>query len=91
MAILPDHQFNGIGGELIRQGLIKAKEMGFESVIVLGHADYYPRFGFVEAAAYNIKCPWDVPNNVFMLLELNKGALKQVHGLVDYAQAFMEL
>ena len=46
MAVLPKHQKKGVGSALVEAGFKKAQELGFTSVIVLGHPDYYPRFGF---------------------------------------------
>ncbi len=70
MAVLEDYQKQGIGGALIQEGLERAKELGFTSVIVLGHEHYYPKFGFEPAAKWNIKAPFDVPSEVFMGIEL---------------------
>lgn len=91
MAVLPDLQKSGIGKQLIKSGLDKARSLGYESVIVLGHADYYPKFGFKPASAFGITAPWDVPDEVFMVLELKEKAISDVRGIVNYAQAFMEL
>ncbi|MCK5169920.1 MAG: N-acetyltransferase, partial [Bacteroidales bacterium] len=66
MAVLPDFQNKGIGRQLITKGFEIAKELGFKSVIVLGHKDYYPRFGFLLASRWRIKAPFDVPDEVFM-------------------------
>ncbi len=91
MAVLPNHQKCEIGKQLIKSGLDKARRLGYESVVVLGHADYYPKFGFKPASAFGINAPWEVPDEVFMILELKEKALSDVHGLVNYAQAFMDL
>ena len=88
MAVKPDIQKNGIGGQLIRAGLDKARELNFKSVIVLGHEHYYPKFGFVPTNKWNIKSPFDVPTNVFMGLELMEGGLKNVSGTVKYPKEF---
>jgi putative acetyltransferase len=88
MAVKPDIQKNGIGGQLIRAGLDKARELNFKSVIVLGHEHYYPKFGFVPTNKWNIKSPFDVPINVFMGLELMEGGLKNVSGTVKYPKEF---
>ena len=88
MAVLPDFQKQGIGGRLIKEGLIKARELGFNSVIVLGHKDYYPRFGFERASKWNIKCPFEVPDEAFMAIELNIGALAEKSGVVEYPKEF---
>ena len=88
MAVKPDIQKNGIGGQLIRAGLDKARELNFKSVIVLGHEHYYPKFGFVPTNRWNIKSPFDVPTNVFMGIELMEGGLKNVSGTVKYPKEF---
>ncbi len=88
MAVRPEFQKSGIGGELIKQGLKVAKESGFKSVIVLGHEHYYPKFGFEPADKWNIKAPFDVPSNVFMAIELVTDGLKNISGTVIYPKEF---
>lgn len=56
LAVLPEFQKQGIGEKLFTEGLRKAKELGFSSVIVVGHKDYYPKYGFEKASKWNIKC-----------------------------------
>ncbi|WP_455367207.1 GNAT family N-acetyltransferase, partial [[Eubacterium] cellulosolvens] len=90
MAVLPKFQKQGIGGKLIREGLNKARELGFDSVIVLGHNEYYPRFGFERASKWNITCPFEVPDEAFMAIELNPGALSVKAGIVEYPKEFSE-
>lgn len=84
------YQGKGIGKQLITEALKKAKELGYKSVIVLGHEKYYPKFGFQCASLWGIQAPFDVPDEVFMVLELKKGALRNVHGVVQYSKAFFE-
>lgn len=91
MAVLPDFQNKGIGGQLVIKGLEIAKELGFKSVIVLGHKDYYPKFGFLPASIWGIKAPFDVPDEVFMAIELVGDGLKDVSGLVGYPKEFEEV
>jgi predicted N-acetyltransferase YhbS len=91
MSVLPDFQRKGIGKQLIQTGLIKAKEGGFSSVIVAGHPEYYPKFGFKPASLWHIKAPFDVPDNVFMAIELKKGALIKVAGTVQYPKEFNDV
>jgi predicted N-acetyltransferase YhbS len=88
MAVLPTYQNQGIGAKLIKEGLKKARKLGFDSVIVLGHKNYYPRFGFERASRWNIKCPFEVPDEAFMAIELNVGALKERSGIVEYPREF---
>ncbi|MFC4873645.1 GNAT family N-acetyltransferase [Negadavirga shengliensis] len=88
MAVRPEFQKCGIGGQLIRKGLEVAKGLGFQSVIVLGHEHYYPKFGFEPAEKWNIKAPFEVPSNVFMAIELVKDGLKNISGRVVYPKEF---
>jgi len=91
MAILSAYQRKGVGSQLVREGLQECKRLGHEIVAVLGHPDYYPRFGFVPACTYGIKCEYDVPDEVFMVLELRKGALSGLGGVVKYQPEFNEV
>jgi predicted N-acetyltransferase YhbS len=90
VSVLPEYQYIGIGSTLIRTAIEKARELGYGSIIVLGHKDYYPKFGFQRAAQWNIKAPFEVSDDVFMALELVEGALETAHGTVRYSQAFFE-
>lgn len=91
MAVLPDHHRSGIGSELVRAGLARCRELGEVRVVVLGHADYYPRFGFVPASTFGIGSDYDVPDEVFMAQELEPGALDGVQGTAHYRPEFGEL
>ncbi|MBX2963317.1 MAG: N-acetyltransferase [Cyclobacteriaceae bacterium] len=88
MAVRPELQKKGIGGQLIRKGFELAIKLGFKSVIVLGHEHYYPRFGFQPADKWNIKTPFNVPSNLFMAIELVSDGLKNISGTVVYPQEF---
>ena len=90
VSVLPEYQNKGIGGQLINESLKIAKEIGFKSVIVLGHDKYYPRFGFKPSSIWGIKAPFDVPDEAFMALELEKGSLDGVIGTVVYSKEFFE-
>lgn len=90
VSVLPEYQSKGIGSRLIKESIEKAKELGFKSVVVLGHDQYYPRFGFKKASSYGIKAPFDVPDSAFMVLELVEGGLRGVEGIVEYSSAFFE-
>lgn len=89
VAVAPEHHKKGVGSQLIIAALKHAKELGFQSVIVLGHKDYYPKFGFKKASLWNIKAPFEVPDEVFMAIELTKDSLTNVQGTVNYSKAFM--
>jgi predicted N-acetyltransferase YhbS len=88
MAVLPDYQNKGVGGALIKAGLKKAKELGFISVVVLGHPVYYPRFGFRKASDWKIKEPFGVPDEVMMAIELKDGALSFGGGMIDFPKEY---
>ena len=66
-----------------------AKELGYNSIIVLGHDKYYPKFGFKKAGTWGIKAPFEVPEENFMAIELNEDSLKNVSGVVRYANEFL--
>jgi putative acetyltransferase len=88
MAVVPARQRQGIGSALIREGLDTCKRVGAGAVVVVGHATYYPRFGFAPASRFGLSCQYDVPDDVFMVMELDPGALKCVAGTVRYHPAF---
>ncbi len=81
----------GIGSRLVKEGLKKARTLGFKSVIVLGHAKYYPRFGFEPASRWGVQPPFEVPEDVFMALELVRDGLKDIQGTVEYPPEFNEV
>jgi putative acetyltransferase len=86
MAVLPEHQRHGIGEQLIRHGLDLLHGRDEKIVIVLGHPDYYPRFGFSSEKARFLESPF--PPEAFMAMELNPGALDGIRGRVRYSAAF---
>jgi len=88
MAVLPKYQRQGIGSQLVEQSLEICKSLGYQSVIVLGHEHFYPKFGFVPAEKWNIRAPFPVPPNVFMANELADNGLKDVSGTVIYPPEF---
>jgi putative acetyltransferase len=85
VAVLLAFQRSGLGGELIRAGNARCAALGCDAIIVLGHAEYYPRFGFSAATAESLQAPFSGPH--FMALELKPGVLK-AGGQVRYAKAF---
>lgn len=89
VSVLPEFQNQGIGSQLIEAGHQKAKELGFKSVIVFGHPEYYPRFGYQPASSWGIKSPVSLPSDdVFMALELSVGTLSGVSGMVVFPPEF---
>jgi putative acetyltransferase len=88
MAVLPEFQHTGIGTELVYSGLDEARAGKFGSVIVMGHRDYYPRFGFSPASGFGIFPPSEVPNDAFFAIELHNDGLSGVRGMVEYPAEF---
>jgi putative acetyltransferase len=88
MAVLPERQRQGIGTKLIEAGNRKLKDVRCPFIIVVGHADYYPRFGFSPASEHGIKCEWDVPDDVFLLLVLDPPKMSGVAGVARYRHEF---
>jgi len=91
MAVSPENQRQGIGSTLIEKGLEQCKKHGITAVVVLGHPEYYPRFGFTPSCQFGIISEYDVPDNVFMVLELIPDALKGKKGTVHFHDAFNTL
>jgi len=89
MSVLPEFQNRGIGSRLVREGLEICKRQGEAIVVVLGHATYYPRFGFLKAKEYGLENEYGAVDS-FMVLELQEGALQNVRGLVTYAPEFRQ-
>jgi putative acetyltransferase len=88
MAVAPERQRQGIGSALVEAGLARCRELGCDAVVVLGHPEFYPRFGFVPSVRCGIGCEYPVPPEVFMLQELRPGALQGASGTVRYHPAF---
>ena len=86
MAVLPELQRRGIGERLIRYGLDSLRSRGEQVVIVVGHPNYYPRFGFSSEKARSLESPF--PADAFMAMELSPGALDGIRGRVRYPAAF---
>lgn len=91
MAVSPEFQRSGIGSQLIEEGLNRIRTAEHDLVVVLGHPEYYPRFGFVPAKKYGIRWEQDIPEEAFMIKELREGALKEVRGTVKYRPEFNEV
>ncbi len=91
MAVTGQHQRKGIGSALVRAGLEQCKQLGITAVVVLGHPEYYPRFGFAASSRFGIDSEYDVPEDVFMAMELQPGALNGRTGRVKYHAAFGDL
>lgn len=91
MAVLPDFQNQGVGSALIKHGLEECRRLGHKIMVVVGHDEYYPRFGFTRASAKGLTLPFEAPDEVFMALELAPGALAGVSGEVVYPREFHDV
>ncbi len=91
MAVLPEYQHKGIGSQLVRVGLEECRRLGHEIVVVLGHSDYYPRFGFILAKPKGVDCEFEAPDEAWMVLELREGALAGRQGIVRFQPEFSEV
>jgi putative acetyltransferase len=91
LAVVPERQRQGIGSLLIEEGLKQCRAAKHSFVVVLGHADYYPRFGFVPASRFNIKSEYDVADENFMALELQPNALNNCAGVAHYQPEFIQV
>ncbi len=86
LAVRPDHQRTGVGKRLTAASIDTARDFGAHGVLVLGHPDYYPKFGFSADAAAKVKCPF-TGNPAFMALAIEDGAFDQPL-LVAYPDPF---
>ena len=86
-AVLPEYQRQGAGSVAIRVALDAAREQGENAVLVLGHPEYYPKFGFTPASGYGIYAPFDVPDEAMMALALDH-ELSLPKGTIRYASPF---
>ncbi|MFI6497443.1 GNAT family N-acetyltransferase [Nonomuraea typhae] len=87
VAVLPGHQRSGAGGAAVRAALAQAAAMGERFVVVLGHPEYYPRFGFTRASAHGIGVSFEVPDEALMALSLDPGQAPPA-GVIRYAAPF---
>jgi len=90
MSVAPDRQRQGIGSDLVRAGLDECRRHGAGGIVVVGHPRFYPRFGFSTARGFGLSCEFEVPDDVFMAVELEKDALRIPGGLIRYHPAFSD-
>jgi putative acetyltransferase len=88
MAVSPDMQNRGIGSGLVKKGIEKCRMLGHRIIIVIGHPEFYPRFGFVLARGSGFEVPFDVPDEAFMVAGLVDGALDSPGGMVVFSPPF---
>ena len=88
MAVLPEFQPQGIGSRLVEAGNRRLNEAECPFIIVVGHTEFYPRFGFTPASKHNIRCEWDLPDDLFMIAVLDPPKMQGVSGLAKYRPEF---
>jgi putative acetyltransferase len=89
MAVLPQRQGQGIGSALVTHGLNILQGRGCPCVVVLGHPEYYPRFGFEKASHHGLICQWEgVPDEAFMVKTLDANLMPGISGVARYHEAF---
>lgn len=89
IAVKPEMQNKGIGGQLIQEGLKRCKNLGYGLVLLIGHPTYYPRFGFKPARQYGLELrQFNVTDEVFMVCEVIGGELDRIKGELKYPETF---
>jgi putative acetyltransferase len=88
VAVKPGLQRGGIGSALIQEGLRRCGKLGYGAAVLLGHPSYYPRFGFLPAHRFGLRCEFPSPPEAFMAIELQPGGLEGEPATVHYHPAF---
>ena len=88
LAVKPGYQNMGVGSRLVSTGLEQCRRKGWEIVVLAGHPNYYPRFGFVRAKENGLECEVEVPDEAWMVTELKRGALTGIKGKVVFHPEF---
>ena len=91
MAVKAEFRNHGIGSALVKSGIEACREVNAGAIVVLGHPDYYPRFGFKPASKFDLSCEYDVPDDVFMAMEIVPGYLSEKSGVIRYHEVFAEV
>ncbi|WP_417849206.1 GNAT family N-acetyltransferase [Thalassoglobus sp.] len=90
MAVMPSHQRQGLGTMLVESGLAACREQGQRIVVVLGHPEFYPRFGFSAALAQKLESPFG-SGEAWMAMDLSEESLNGIEGRIEYSPPFMAL
>lgn len=90
LSVLPEFQGKGIGGKLIMESHKTAKGLGHKSIVLIGHENYYPKFGYERLDKYGIELPFQAAKENCMVIELVENGLKGINGMVEYPREFNE-
>ena len=89
MAVRPAWQRRGVGSALVAEGTRRLREAGASFVLVIGHPEYYPRFGFERASRYGVRCVWpEIADEAVMLLVLDPAVAPRLAGVARYRPEF---
>ena len=91
MAVVPSHQRQGIGSRLVQAGVERLRGANCPFIVVIGHPEFYPRFGFQPAATYGLTCEWNVSADAFMVHALDPDVTRRLRGLAQYRPEFSAL
>ena len=91
IAVLPEYQGNGIGSELVQEGLVMCEHDGVDGVVALGGRDFYPRFGFRPAVEFGLRTGFPVMQQEFLVREITKGVFENASGTVEYPPQFQSV
>ncbi len=88
LSVSPQLQKTGIGSKLVTTGHQIAKKLGYRIVVLFGHADYYPRFGYLPASSLGIKSKLIAPDENFLAAILTENPKEKFPGTLTYAKEF---
>lgn len=86
MAVVPSQSHRGIGSELVQSALEAAKQMDYPAVVVVGHPEFYRRFGFEPASKWQLRCNLPAPPEAVLAMELEPGTLEGGGNIIYPAQ-----
>lgn len=86
MAVVPSQSHRGIGSELVHTALEEAKKYGFKAIVVIGHPEFYQRFGFKQVSNWKLRSNLSVDQDLITAIELQPGALENGGNLIYPSQ-----
>lgn len=89
IAVKPNYQRQGVGSRLIEEGIRRCRDLGYGAILLIGHPEYYPRLGFKSARKFGLELKqFEVPDDVFMVYEVENGKLLEIKGELKYPESF---